>query len=235
MTVTGQPHAIPLRRISWIHLSPFQPDGVPKYFLRRRGAWNWVQPLNRKQNTKKWRSRKDRKKNKWREKRKIDLQWLDTGRIKTRLNMGNVLCSAVHKPLSAPYKLKEVANCNYISCFLVCDLVRRFKGVCILREERVRWTGYSARVGMWQLHGFSYWKPETKLPLGGRSRCEEKIEMDLSIIGWEAVDWILLAVGVVQRPIQHEEPWDSLKSGNSSTGWAYCQFQMNENDQLSLI
>jgi hypothetical protein len=49
-------------------------------------------------------------------------------------------------------------------------------------------------------------KPEEKRPLGRpRRRREDGIRMDLSVIGWESVDWIRLAQDRIQ--------WRAVVSG----------------------
>jgi hypothetical protein len=66
----------------------------------------------------------------------------------------------------------------------------------IIKSRRMRWAGHVARMGeKRKAYRLLVGKPEGKRPLG-RPRCRwvDNIRMDLGEVGWDDVDWIVLAL-----------------------------------------
>jgi len=67
--------------------------------------------------------------------------------------------------------------------------------VRVKKSRRMRWSGHAARMeestGVYRL---LVGKPEGKKPVGiPRPRWEDNIKMDLQEVGFEGMDWIVLA------------------------------------------
>jgi hypothetical protein len=64
----------------------------------------------------------------------------------------------------------------------------------LINSRRIRWAGHVAlSVEMRHAYKILVGKPEGKIPLGRFRRRWENIRMNLRQIGWEVVEWILLA------------------------------------------
>jgi hypothetical protein len=76
--------------------------------------------------------------------------------------------------------------------------------VRIIKSRRMRWAGHVARMGEKRnANRLLVGKPEGKRPLG-RPRCKwvDNIKMNLRKIGWDTMDWIVLA--------QYRDQWRAL-------------------------
>jgi hypothetical protein len=65
----------------------------------------------------------------------------------------------------------------------------------VIKSRRLRWAGHVARMGEKRnAYRILARKPEGKRPLGRpRRRRVDNIKMDLREIGWDGVDWIVMA------------------------------------------
>jgi hypothetical protein len=65
----------------------------------------------------------------------------------------------------------------------------------IMKSRMMRWVGNVVRMGKKKnAHRILVGKPVGKSPLGRpRRRWADKIKMDLRVIGWGGMDWIILA------------------------------------------
>jgi hypothetical protein len=73
-----------------------------------------------------------------------------------------------------------------------------------IKSRRMRWAGHVARMGEKRnAYRILVGKPEERRPLG-RPRCRwvDNIKMDLREIGWDGVDWVVLA--------QDRDQWRAL-------------------------
>jgi hypothetical protein len=74
----------------------------------------------------------------------------------------------------------------------------------MIKSRRMRWSGHVARMGEKRnAYRILVGKPEGKRSLGrSRRRWVDNINMDLREIGWDGVDWIVLA--------QDRDQWRAL-------------------------